>query len=184
MLLQSCLTLCDPVDYSLPDSSVQGILLARILEWIAIPFSRGSSRPKDRTCISYMWFHVEEVQTQTKLIVVRIVADSVGGYWLRRSMKEQDGCWEWSVSGCGWWVHKWWPVRGHQAVHVRCTFLLSMELYLTKRIKTPVALSSPPKTRLDTVKRKSVNWNLWKIYRICRRKAKNSKIADTKKHRD
>ena len=42
------------------------------------------------------------------------------------------------------------PVKGHQAVHVRCMFLLWMELYLTKRIKTPVALSSSPKTRLDS----------------------------------
>ena len=42
------LTLCDPMDYSLPASSVHGILQARILEWVAIPFSRGSSWPKDR----------------------------------------------------------------------------------------------------------------------------------------
>ena len=40
---QSCLTLCDPVDCSPPDSSIHGILQARILEWVAISFSRGSS---------------------------------------------------------------------------------------------------------------------------------------------
>ena len=39
----SCLTLCDPVVSSLPGSSVYGILQARILEWVAISFSRGSS---------------------------------------------------------------------------------------------------------------------------------------------
>ena len=39
-LLQSCLILCDPMDCSLPDSSVPGILQARILEWVATPFSR------------------------------------------------------------------------------------------------------------------------------------------------
>ena len=39
----SCLTLCDPTDYSLPGSSVLGILQARILEWVAISFSRKSS---------------------------------------------------------------------------------------------------------------------------------------------
>ena len=44
---QSCLTLCDPMDYT-----VHGNLLARILEWVAIPFSRGSSRPWDRTQVS------------------------------------------------------------------------------------------------------------------------------------
>ena len=46
-LLQSCPTLCHPVACSLPDWSVHGILQERILEWVAIPFSRGSSRPRD-----------------------------------------------------------------------------------------------------------------------------------------
>ena len=44
---QSCLTLCDPMDCSPPGFSVHGILQARILEWVAISFSRGSSRPRD-----------------------------------------------------------------------------------------------------------------------------------------
>ena len=47
LVAQSCLTLCDPMDCSPLDSSVCGILQARILEWVAIPFSRGSSQPKD-----------------------------------------------------------------------------------------------------------------------------------------
>ena len=38
-----CLTLCDPMNYSLPGTSVLGILQARLLEWVAFPFSRGSS---------------------------------------------------------------------------------------------------------------------------------------------
>ena len=46
-LLQACPTLCDPKDCSPPGSSVPGILQARILEWVAMPFSRGSSRPRD-----------------------------------------------------------------------------------------------------------------------------------------
>ena len=41
---QSCLTLCDPTDYM-----VHGILQARILEWVAFPFSRGASQPRDQT---------------------------------------------------------------------------------------------------------------------------------------
>ena len=49
---QLCPTLCDPVDYSLPGSSIHGILQARILEWVAISFSRGSSRPRDWTEVS------------------------------------------------------------------------------------------------------------------------------------
>ena len=50
--LQSCLTLWDTRDNSPPGSSVHGIFQARILEWVAIPFSGGSSRPRDQTCIS------------------------------------------------------------------------------------------------------------------------------------
>ena len=51
LVAQSCLTLCDPMDCSLPGSSVHGILQAGILEWLAIPFSKGSSRPRDRTWV-------------------------------------------------------------------------------------------------------------------------------------
>ena len=49
LITQYCLTLCDPMNCSPPESSVHGILQARILEWVAIPFSRGSSRPRDLT---------------------------------------------------------------------------------------------------------------------------------------
>ena len=51
-IAQSCLTLCDPMDCSPPGSSIHGILQARVLEWVAIPFSRGSSQPRDRTGVS------------------------------------------------------------------------------------------------------------------------------------
>ena len=49
---QSCLTLWDPMDCSSPGSPVYGILQPRILEWGAIPFSRGPSHPRDRTQVS------------------------------------------------------------------------------------------------------------------------------------
>ena len=51
-LAQSCLTLCNPMDYSPPGSSVHGILQARILEWAAMPSFRASSRLRDRTQVS------------------------------------------------------------------------------------------------------------------------------------
>ena len=50
----SCPTLCDPMGYSLPGSSVHGILQARILEWVAIAFSRRSSQPRDWTRVSHI----------------------------------------------------------------------------------------------------------------------------------
>ena len=51
MCAQSCLTLWDPMDCSLPGSSVYGILQAGILEWVATSFSRRSSRPRGPSCI-------------------------------------------------------------------------------------------------------------------------------------
>ena len=50
----SCVILCDPMDCSPPGSSVHGIHQARILEWVAMYSSRGSSRPRDRTWVSYI----------------------------------------------------------------------------------------------------------------------------------
>ena len=49
LVSQSCPVLCNSMDYSPPGSFVHGILQARILEWVAMPFSRGSSQPRDRT---------------------------------------------------------------------------------------------------------------------------------------
>ena len=54
LVAQSCPTLCDPVVCTPPGSSVHGILLARILEWVASPFSRGSSGPRNRTQVSHI----------------------------------------------------------------------------------------------------------------------------------
>ena len=50
--LQLCPTLCNPMDS--PGSSVHGILQARILEWVVMPSTRGSSQPKDQTHASYV----------------------------------------------------------------------------------------------------------------------------------
>ena len=47
LTIQSCLTLCSPTECNLSRSTVQGILQARILEWVAMPSSRGSSQPGD-----------------------------------------------------------------------------------------------------------------------------------------
>ena len=52
--IQSCLTPCDPMDCGLPGSSVHGILQARILEWVAMPSSRGYSQPRHQTHISHV----------------------------------------------------------------------------------------------------------------------------------
>ena len=52
LVAQSCLTFCDPMDCSPSGFSVHGLLQARILEWVVIPFSTGSSQPRDQTWVS------------------------------------------------------------------------------------------------------------------------------------
>ena len=54
LVAKSCPTLCDPMDCSPPGSSVRGILHKKILEWVAIAFSRESSRPRDQSWVSYI----------------------------------------------------------------------------------------------------------------------------------
>ena len=54
LVAQLCPTLCNPMDCSSPGSSVRGILQARILEWVAIPFTKGSSQSRDRICVSHV----------------------------------------------------------------------------------------------------------------------------------
>ena len=49
LVTQPCLTICSPMDCSFPGSSVHGILQAKILEWVAISNSRGSSQPREQT---------------------------------------------------------------------------------------------------------------------------------------
>ena len=53
-LFESCLTLWEPMDCSLPGSSVHGIFQARILDWVFTPSSKGSCQPSDRTHVSYV----------------------------------------------------------------------------------------------------------------------------------
>ena len=54
LVAQSCLTLCNTMDCSPPGSSLHGILQARRLEWVTIPFSRRSSQPRDQTQVSHI----------------------------------------------------------------------------------------------------------------------------------
>ena len=56
LVTQLCSTLYNPLNCNPPGFSVHGILQKRILDWVATPFSRGSSPPRDQTRISYVWF--------------------------------------------------------------------------------------------------------------------------------
>ena len=64
---------CDPMDCSLPGSSVYGILQARILEWVAMPSSRGSSSPRDGTCIGrQVLYHFTTWEGPVRRVVVAV----------------------------------------------------------------------------------------------------------------
>ena len=65
---QLCPTLCDPMNCGPPGSSAHGILQARVLEWVAMPSSRGSSQPRDQTLISYVSCIVRWVLYFSKII--------------------------------------------------------------------------------------------------------------------
>ena len=80
----SCLTLCDPVNCSLPGSSVHGILQARILEWVAIPFSRGSLQPRDWTWVSqitgrfFTIWDTREAYKKRYFCVIKLISHAIG----------------------------------------------------------------------------------------------------------
>ena len=117
-LLQSSLTLCNPMEHTLPVFSVRGILQARILEWVAMSSFRGSSRPTDQTHIScvccigrqvlYHQRHLEspgaELRFPPKEVpsVYRSFSECLGKHGFNvktaRSKKEQEATQTWTVS--------------------------------------------------------------------------------------
>ena len=113
-LLQSHLTLCDPRDRSPPGSSVPGILQARILEWVAISSSRGSSRPRERTQISYVsylaWGTTEDEMVGwhhqldgPELEQAPGVGDGQGGLAVLQSVKSQRVRHDWATELNWYW---------------------------------------------------------------------------------
>ena len=69
-LFQSCLNLCDPMDCSPPGSTIHAILQARILEWVAMPSSRGSSWPKEQSWVASFLYHLCDYQGSPNQTVV------------------------------------------------------------------------------------------------------------------
>ena len=105
---QSCPTLCDSMDGNLPGSAVHGIFQARILEWAAISFSRGSSQPRDWTrisCIADRRFTVLATSIQFNRSVV---SDSLPPYGLQHARLPCPSPTPWACSNScplSWWCH-------------------------------------------------------------------------------
>ena len=111
LVAQSCLILCDSVDCSPPGSSVHGILQARILEWVAIPFSRGSFQPRDQTWVSHtaggfftIWntkLHVKNLEKKKNYLQYQgknfsdLFSQTSFSVWVQRQGSSgKRGCWE------------------------------------------------------------------------------------------
>ena len=91
---QSCPTLCDPMDCSLPGSSVHGILQAVVLEWIAISFSRGPSQPRARTQVSRIVYRLFTVWATRESICLLLcyILDFSGNSQFRSLLLFQSYC--------------------------------------------------------------------------------------------
>ena len=102
---QSCQTLCDPVDCSPPGSSVHGIFQVRVLEWVAISFSRGSSQPRDQTQVSrivgrrFTIWATREVRMDLRWAQIRLAS------YMKLLLLS------WFVVSNSVWYHRWQPTR-------------------------------------------------------------------------
>ena len=101
-LLQSCPSLCYSVDCSPPGSSVYGIVQARILKWVALPSSRGSSWPKDWTCVSY----VSGIGRQVLYHYTTWDAQSYFGTF-SKTIGEGMEMEKWLICVFSFWIMKW-----------------------------------------------------------------------------
>ena len=105
---QSCPTLCNPRDCNLPGSSVHGIFQARVLEWVVIFFSRGSSWPRGWTQVSYIagrrftvWAIIPQFKSINSLVLSFLYSPtltSMHDYWKNHSFDKMDLCQQCNVS--------------------------------------------------------------------------------------
>ena len=112
LVSQSCLTLCNPMDCSLPGSSVHGILQARILEWVSMPYSRGSFQPRDLTHISHITSRLFTLWATRKSLDILQLKNTLTKY-LTDNLKSFQGHWnKESLRNCSsqeehkeiWWL--------------------------------------------------------------------------------
>ena len=106
---QSYPTLCYPMDCSLPGSTVHGIFQARILEWVAISFSRRSSWPRDRTWVSCVvgrcfpiWATRDWEITNVDRLHLNVTRSHVSFFLFFTALGPH--CFVWAFSGCSKWV--------------------------------------------------------------------------------
>ena len=128
-LLQSCLTLCDPMDYSPPGSTVLGILQARILEWVATSSSRGSSWPRDRPASSVSpALQADSYHWGTREILSSAVAIVLENFSLKKTQVIQTRVFFFfpPSRSSGYWRRRW---SAQGASELRITFRHSSNIH-------------------------------------------------------
>ena len=126
LVTQSCLTLCDPMDYSLPGSSVHGILQARILEWVTITFSRGSSWHRDQTRVSYTagrFFTIRAIskwKNETEILVTQSDSLQFHGLGLTKCLCPWDSLSKNTGVGCHFLLQGIFPNQGSNPGLLHC----------------------------------------------------------------
>ena len=155
-VIQLCPTFCDPVDCRLPGSSVQGILQARRLEWVAIPFSRRFSWPRDCRGIFYHLSHQGNPLESTAN-----TWPSQGNTGTRSNMSDST-----------WWKI-WEPSK--QSKLLNFTFMLENSLLDDQTILNNSKQNSNIKSRLFT--------GIWKLKASHSMKCLSSRFEDMQQHK-
>ena len=100
---QSCLALCDPMDCSIPGSSVHGVFQTRMLEWVAISYSRRSSQPRDRghvSCIGrQIIYYCVTWEATIKCFFFHLLVSPLESYWVAELLirASKFKCWHHSL---------------------------------------------------------------------------------------
>ena len=108
LVTKSCQTLCDPVECSLPASSIRGVFQANILKWVAISFSRGSSWPRDGmhvSCTGRIHYHLA---TREALIIMWIGFTICDDWWPLGYVRDTKKGWEQTTRKLHWTTELHW----------------------------------------------------------------------------
>ena len=138
---QSCPTLCDPMDCSLPGSSVCGIFQAIVLEWVAISFPRGSSQPRDRTRVSCIvdrrfiiwatrevYYNVTTIERTNNVIIHHSISQT---FWICYGMSHTDIAPSTTAAVSAFLLHhlQGWLSVGEYSRSLRCMHFLAPSVF-------------------------------------------------------
>ena len=122
LVAQLCPTLCDPMDCSPPDSSVYGILQARILGWVAIPFSKVSSQPRHWTrvfCIAGRFFTIWATREASSIVYACVIDEQSNKSAVKESKGSQSKISK-QKSNCPSFLQRMVGILMHKSILANC----------------------------------------------------------------